>query len=45
MGRHANHLNGMTSRRLAVTLALGRNTPLAVLKDAGIQCSHGDPKY
>lgn len=26
---------------LAVTLALGRNTGLAILKDAGIQCRHG----
>jgi hypothetical protein len=33
----------MTSWRLAVTLALGRDTGLAALKDAGIQCSHGTP--
>ena len=26
---------------LAVTLPLGRNTGLAILKDAGIQCRHG----
>ena len=32
-----------TSWRLAGTLALGRNTVLAILKDAGIQCSHGTP--
>ena len=43
MARHANYLNGMTSWRSAVTLALGRNTGLAILKDAGIQCSHGTP--
>jgi hypothetical protein len=43
MGKHANYLNGMTSWRLAMTLALGRNTGLAILKDAGIQCSHGTP--
>jgi len=43
MGRHANYLNGMTSWRLAVTLALGRNTGPAISKDAGIQCSHGTP--
>jgi hypothetical protein len=36
MGRHANYLNGMTSWPLAATLALGRNTGLAILKDAGI---------
>jgi hypothetical protein len=40
MGRLANYLNGMASWRLAVTLALGRNAGLAILKDAGIQCSH-----
>jgi hypothetical protein len=40
-GGHANYLNGMTSWRLAVTPALGRNTGLAILKDAGIQCGHG----
>jgi hypothetical protein len=34
MGRHANHLNGMTSWPLAATLALGRNTGLAGLKTA-----------
>jgi hypothetical protein len=43
MGRHANYLDGMTSWRLAVTLAPGRNTGLAILKDAGIQCSRGTP--
>jgi hypothetical protein len=43
MGRHANYLNGMTSWRLALTLALGRNTGPAISKDAGIQCSHGTP--
>jgi hypothetical protein len=43
MGRHANYLNGMTSWRLAVTLTVGRNTRLAILKDAGIQGSHGTP--
>jgi hypothetical protein len=43
MGRHANYLNGMTSWRLAVTLAVGRNTGLAILTDAGIRCSHGTP--
>jgi hypothetical protein len=26
-----------------MTLTLGRNTGLAILKDAGIQCSHGTP--
>jgi len=26
-------------------VALGRCTGLAILKYAGIQCSHGDPKY
>ena len=36
MGKHANYLNGMTSWRLAVTLALGQNTVLATLKHAGI---------
>ena len=36
MGKHANYLNGMRSWRLAVTLALGRTTVLAILKDAGI---------
>ena len=42
-GRHAHYPNGMTSWRAAVTLALGRCTGLAILKDAGIQCSHGIP--
>jgi hypothetical protein len=43
MGRHANYLNGMASWRSAVTLALGRNTEPVILKDAGIQHSHGTP--
>jgi hypothetical protein len=43
MGRHANYLNGVTSWRCAATPALGRNTGLAILNDAGIQCSHGTP--
>jgi hypothetical protein len=43
LARHANDLNGMTSWRSAVTLALGRNTGRAILQDAGIQCSHGTP--
>jgi hypothetical protein len=43
MGRHAKNLNGMTSWRLAVALAPGRNAGLAILKDAGIHCSHGTP--
>jgi hypothetical protein len=45
MGKHANYLNGTTSWRLAVTLALGRNTVLAILKDAGIPMQPRDPKY
>jgi hypothetical protein len=43
--RHANYLNGMTSWLLAATLALGRNTGLAILKDAGIPIQPRDPKY
>ena len=43
MGKHANYPNAMTRWRLAVTLALGRNTVLAILKDAGTQPR--DPKY
>jgi hypothetical protein len=43
MGRHANYLNGMTSWRLAVTLALGRNTVLAIRRMPASQYSHGTP--
>jgi hypothetical protein len=44
MGRHANYLNGMTSWRLTVTLALGPYTGPAILTDAGIQSAIGTPR-
>ena len=45
MGKHANYLNAMTSRRLTVTLALGRNAVPVIFKDAGIPIQPRDHKY